>query len=230
MDIIEREESLRKYFLFRKDRRKESINSMAIELGVPERTIREFVLGYKDKNKVRKFRTLSPHNYNTIVEKLKMLPLHLHKLKFEDLLSLLKDTKIIKWDMDPAFESEKIKKFEFFRDFVEKNMQINDHSLKNKSLLKLINPDKVDDPFKQNKRLSHVYKKYKKNFMSNEDDLELVIFGATYYKFLMKGDDKEVFIYLTFNESYKKQDIVTISSRAGLFEPKLWRKKRWHVK
>ena len=110
MDIIEREESLRKYFLFRKDRRKESINSMAIELGVPERTIREFVLGYKDKNKVRKFRTLSPDNYNTIVEKLKMLPLHLHKLKFEDLLSLLKDTKIIKWDMDPAFESEKNKK------------------------------------------------------------------------------------------------------------------------
>ena len=96
MDIYEREQSLREYFLFKKDKLKHSINSMAIELGIPERTIREFVLGYKDKNKETKKRTLSPSNYNKIVDHLKMLPLHLRKLKFEDLVNLLKDTKIIK--------------------------------------------------------------------------------------------------------------------------------------
>ena len=227
MDIYEREQSLREYFLFKKDKLKHSINSMAIELGIPERTIREFVLGYKDKNKETKKRTLSPSNYNKIVDHLKMLPLHLRKLKFEDLVNLLKDTKIIKWDIHPTFESRAIKKLEFFRDFVEKNMKINDDSyLKGKSLLKLINPEgKIDDPFEHTKRYLTVHNKYKKNFMSNEDDLDLGIFGANYYKFLMEGDDKEVFIFLTFNKLHKQKYILMISHHSGLFEPKLWRKK-----
>ena len=75
MNIEEREISLREYFMTLKNNLNKSINSMAIELDIPERTIREFVVGYKNKDGVRKTRTLSPENYNKIVTHLKMLPL-----------------------------------------------------------------------------------------------------------------------------------------------------------
>jgi len=226
MNIEEREISLREYFKTLKNNLNKSINSMAIELDIPERTIREFVVGYKNKDGVKKTRTLSPENYNKIVTHLKTLPLHVRRLNFENLILLLKGVhkKSIKWDTSPAFKQEEVEKLEQFRDFVQKDMQItNDEYLKGKSFLELINISNDVDPFKQNKRYSIVHKKFEENFRKHID-LKLGIFGANYYKFLMKGDEKEIFIFLTFDKSMDQTNVFQLTSpHKGLFSPKLWK-------
>ena len=212
----DREDSLRE-FLELKKKSGESISSLAKDIGIPERTLREF-LGY-EVDGVKKKRSLSYKNYNLIVNLFKTLPLSMNRKSFSSLVLLLENvTKdSIIWDFYSDFDDEEIDEFMRFREFICEDAQV--QKLKGLSLLDLINPslnkdDLPQDPFEKHANLSSAKKIFDKKFSS------LKIWGAEYYKFLMRGDEKEVFIFISFDKENNYADTINMSHKDGLFSPK----------
>tara|TARA_B110000003_G_scaffold268795_1_gene298893 strand:+ start:2874 stop:3578 length:705 start_codon:yes stop_codon:yes gene_type:complete len=212
----DREDSLRE-FLELKKKLGENISSIAKDVGIPERTLREF-LGYEVEG-VKKKRSLSSKNYNLIVNFFKKLSLRLHKQSFSNLVLLLENVtkNSIKWDFYSDFDDDEIDDFMRFREFICEDAQV--QKLKGLSLLDLINPpvDKDDlpqDPFEKHANLSLAKKVFEKKFNT------LKIWGSEYYKFLMRGDEKEVFIFISFDKDNQYRDIIEMSSKDGIFSPK----------
>ena len=215
----EREDSLREFFELKKDSG-ETISSIAKDLNIPERTLREF-LGYEVEGK-KKQRSLSSSNYNLIVNFYSKLSLRLQKMTFSNLVLLLENVNkdSIMWDFYSDFKEKEVNTFQDLKDFICEDMQIRD--FKGKSLLELINPPldseglPIDpfDPFERHKKLSMAKDDFDKKFLK----LGLKIWGAEYYKFLMKGDQKEVFIFLSFEDQYG--EVIDLSKKEGIFSPK----------
>ena len=84
----DREDSLREFLELKKDSG-ESISSIAKDIGMPERTLREF-LGY-EVDGVKKKRSLSYKNYNLIINLFKTLPLRMNRKSFSNLVLLLEN-------------------------------------------------------------------------------------------------------------------------------------------
>ena len=219
--FTDRENSLRIYLAGLKEKG-ETDSSLAKKFGLAVRTIREF-LGYIDKQGNKKQRKLSTDNYNIIVNKLRTLPINVQKMDFENLVILLRDTSVIKWDFPSTFDNEKdFEKIEECRDFITKDAMIK--ILPGASLLDIINLSDLknehnllirQDSFMRYKNLKLAKKAYDKKFK------DMFLWGSNYYSFLYSGDEKEVFIFVSFQEDHKGMPVLTLTNESkGIFTPK----------
>lgn len=212
-----RQEDLRKFFELRKSKG-ESLSSMANQIQVTERTLREF-LGNIDKHGNKLKRNLSAKNYNKIVSHYRNLTINLVRHQFGDLVYLLKDVSStsIKWDFQTSYDQDEIKKFKDLRDFICKKAVI--YRSQSYSLLEIINPPKENeslpvDPFEKHELLSDIKEKFDDTFQ------EVKIWAANYYSFLWKDDFKEVFIFMSMDKDNNLEEIINLQSD-NLFDPKL---------
>ncbi len=219
--FTDRENSIRTYLNILKENG-ETDSSIANQFGLAVRTIREF-MGYTDKQGNLKQRKLSTENYNIIVNKLRTLPITVQKIDFEKLVILLRDTSDIKWDFPSTFDNEEdFKKIEECRDFITKNAMIK--KFPGASLLDIINLSDLknesdqsipQDSFMRYRNLKLAKEVYDKKFN------DIFIWGASYYSFLYSGDEKEVFIFVSFQKDHESMSEITLTNKTkGIFTPK----------
>lgn len=208
-----------------------SFQALSSEIGIHEKVIRDFTNIEE--------RTLNPINYNSLVLYLNKSNYELSILSFADLVELLKltTTESIKWDFINTFESDELKLYKEFRDFVlnDKFKFFKDGRLLNEldgevihlteepkenqvnwlevGLRGVSNKQFFDDPFIRSTALIELKKKI---FDVKYRDLQ--IFGFSVPEFLWNGDSKEIFLLMAKG---KRENKIQLNPTEGLFDPKI---------
>ena len=205
ISFLDRENSLRDFF-HKKIASGESLLSIAKDIGIAESTLRNFLGKVKKNEEVsnQPIKSLSAKKYNLIVSFYKDLNMDLNLLDFSLLVRLLENVNkdSIRWDFLTDFETSEVDLFSQFKSFVTEDTRLWE---KKCSLLDLINPAPGDDgipidPFIKVKKLSKAKDNFEKQYKNKK--LKLNIWGAPYYDFLARGNNKEIFIFT--NSCFRK--------------------------
>tara|TARA_B100002019_G_scaffold155475_1_gene133920 strand:- start:233 stop:868 length:636 start_codon:yes stop_codon:yes gene_type:complete len=198
----DREADLRSVLTDLRDKKGTSILSLANEIGVNEKVLRDFL---KENSTV----SLSKQNYKKIVSFFAQLSLDYVRTKFHNLVNLLKGTKKenIKWDFETDFSENQVESYKELKDFL-----INGDDC----LWEVVN--KSDgDVFDNYAAIS----KKKEEFEKAKGFLDIYIYGAEPRKFLWSTDSKESrFYFIDKKLAVGKEEGITVFG-GTLFNPKL---------
>lgn len=205
----EREESLRTLIRLRKQEGI-SVLQLASDMGVHEKVLRDFSADESSKS-------LSPKNYNSIINSLSYEALQLNEVDFSGLVRFLDGVKKenIRWEFTSRYEEDEIQLYKSFKKFIEENADIVHEKNSKVSFLECVR-NRDDDPFERIEKIAS-YKAGYKEFFS---DKNLRVYAGIPIQCLWENDEVPIILLLSTENSLEKVITLNQDKKVLLFNPK----------
>lgn len=203
----EREDSLRELIRLRKQEGI-SVLQLASDMGVHEKVLRDFSADQSSKS-------LSPKNYNSIINSLSYEALQLDEVDFGGLVRFLDGVKKenIRWEFTSRYEKEEIKLYKNFKKFIEEDADIVLKKTSKVSFLECVR-NRDDDPFERIEKIAS-YKAGYKEFFS-----DLRVYAGIPIQCLWENDEVPIILLLSTESSLEKVITLNQDKKVLLFNPK----------
>jgi transcriptional regulator with XRE-family HTH domain len=203
----EREDSLRELIRLRKQEGI-SVLQLASDMGVHEKVLRDFSADQSSKS-------LSPKNYNSIINSLSYEALQLDEVDFGGLVRFLDGVKKenIRWEFTSRYEKEEIKLYKNFKKFIEEDADVVRNKTSKVSFLECVR-NRDDDPFERIEKIAS-YKAGYKEFFS-----DLRVYAGIPIQCLWENDEVPIILLLSTENSLEKVITLNQDKKVLLFNPK----------
>lgn len=203
----EREDSLRELIRLRKQEGI-SVLQLASDMGVHEKVLRDFSADQSSKS-------LSPKNYNSIINSLSYEALQLEEVDFGGLVRFIDGVKKenIRWEFTSRYEKEEIKLYKNFKKFIEEDADIVLKKTSKVSFLECVR-NRDDDPFERIEKIAS-YKADYKEFFSN-----LRVYAGIPIQCLWENDEVPIILLLSTESGLEKVITLNQDKKVLLFNPK----------